>query len=222
MRRPQTASATAEKSDSGEKPAAAEKIVPGDRIRNRSAKHEAVLETAVALFNEKGFHATSLDDVAARLHVTKPSIYHYVSSKDEILFACVKRGLQQILAAIEALPDGRRSGHDRLEAAMTGYALAMTEDFCRCVTRTADSELAEPSRVEFRRLKREIDQVMRSLVQAGMDDGSLRPGEPRIVTFTLTGALNWIGRWYEPSRGLPPGEVASGVVATLLTGLRSA
>jgi AcrR family transcriptional regulator len=195
--------------------------VPGDRIRNRSVKHEAVLATAVELFNEKGFHATSLDDVAARLNVTKPTIYHYASSKDEILFACAKRGLQQILAAIEALPDGRRSGHDRLEAAMTGYALVMTEDFCRCVTRTADSELTEPSRREFRRLKREIDQVMRDLVQAGMDDGSLRAGDPVIVTFTLTGALNWIGRWYEPTGELSPDAIARGAVATLLAGLRS-
>lgn len=208
MRRPQAASSVA-------------RAVPGDRIRNRSVKHEAVLATAVELFNEKGFHATSLDDVAARLNVTKPTIYHYASSKDEILFACVKRGLQQILAAIEALPDGRRSGHDRLEAAMTGYALVMTEDFCRCVTRTADSELTEPSRREFRRLKREIDQVMRDLVQAGMDDGSLRAGDPVIVTFTLTGALNWIGRWYEPTGELSPDAIARGAVATLLAGLRS-
>lgn len=202
--------------------APSETVVPGDRIRNRRVKYEAVLAAAVALFNEKGFHATSLDDVAARLKVTKPTIYHYASSKDEILFACVKRGLEMILAAIDALPDGRRSGHDRLEAAMTGYALAMTQDFCRCVTRTADNELSEPSRREFRRLKREIDQVMRHLVHAGMEDGSLRPGHPVIVTFTLTGALNWIGRWYEPSRELRPDTVAHGAVATLMAGLRAA
>lgn len=196
------------------------KAVPGDRIRNRSLKHEVVLETAVSLFNEKGFHATSLDDVAARLKVTKPTIYHYASSKDEILFDCVKRGLHKILAAIEALPDGPRSGHDRLEAAMHGYALVMTESFCKCVTRTADSELTETSRLEFRRLKRQIDHVMRGLVKAGMEDGSLRPGDPLIVTFALTGSLNWIGRWYEPARGLEPEEVARGVVATLMSGLR--
>lgn len=207
-------------SSASETSAPAEKIVPGDRIRNRSVKYEAVLAAAVALFNERGFHATSLDDVAARLKVTKPTIYHYASSKDEILFACVKRGLEMIISAIDALPDDRRSGHARLEAAMTGYAHAMTQDFCRCVTRTADNELSEPSRREFRRLKREIDTVMRQLVQAGMDDGSLRPGNPVIVTFTLTGALNWIGRWYEPSRELLPETIVTGAVATLMTGLR--
>ncbi|MDF2142879.1 TetR/AcrR family transcriptional regulator [Paenirhodobacter sp. CAU 1674] len=195
--------------------------VPGDRRRNREVKREAVLAAAVSAFNEKGFRAASLDDVAARLGVTKPTIYHYARNKDEILFDCVKRGLEIILEAIAALPQDKRLGRDRLEAAMTGYAFAMTQDFCRCVTRTADTDLAEPSRKEFRKLKRHIDDVMRGLVQAGMDDGSLRAGDARIVTFTLTGALNWIGRWYEPTGQLSRDAVTSGVVATLMAGLSS-
>lgn len=193
--------------------------VPGDRSRNHKEKRDAVLAAAAALFSIKGFRATSLDDVAASLGVTKPTIYHYVKSKDDILFDCVKRGLGMILEAVEELPEDRRSGRDRLEAAMQGYALAMTQDFCRCVTRTSDTELSELSRREFRKLKREIDDVMRNLVQAGMDDGSLRAGDPRMVTFTLTGALNWIGRWYEPTGGISGEEVAQGVVSTLMAGL---
>ncbi len=194
--------------------------IPGDRLRRRGdVKREVVLETAVAMFNEKGFRATSLDDVAKQLGVTKPTVYQYVSGKEEILFDCVKRGLEMIRTAAETVPEGRHTGRDRLEAVMHSYAIAMTKDFCRCVTRIADSELSEDSRREFRRLKREIDALLREIVQSGMDDGSLQPGDPRIITFTLSGALNWIGRWYEPSGQMSPEFIASNMVRTLLGGL---
>lgn len=196
------------------------RAVPGDRKRHRThLKREVVLETAVTLFNERGFRTTSLDDVARRLGVTKPTIYQYVASKDEILFDCVIRGLEMIRTAAETATQGHHTGRDKLEAAMHAYAIAMTKDFCRCVTRTADSELSEDSRKEFRRLKRNIDEMMRGMVRAGIADGSLRGGDLRMITFTLTGTLNWIGRWYEPTGELSPEFIASNVVRTLMTGL---
>lgn len=193
--------------------------VPGDRLRRHDVKRDVVLAAAVALFNAKGFRATSLDDVAARLGVTKPTIYHYVASKDDILFDCVARGLDMILRAAKSVPQDTGTGRDRLQAVLISYALAMTQDFCRCVTRTADTELGEESRRKFRALKRDIDMAIRHIVKSGMDDGSIRRGDVRLMTFTLTGALNWIGRWYEPSRGMTPEDVARGIVDTLIAGL---
>lgn len=205
--------------------AAAGSAVPGDRRRHRAdVKREVVLATAVAMFNEKGFRGTSLDAVAAKLGVTKPTIYQYVASKDEILLDCINHGLNRIraaLATVPTVPNGEPSGRDRLRAAMRSYAVVMTEDYCRCVTRTADSELGPETRAKFRKLKREIDLILRELVQSGMDDGSLRAGDPRIITFTLTGALNWIGRWYEPGGDMAPEHVADNVVGTLLQGLET-
>jgi hypothetical protein len=51
-----------------------------------------VLRAAVQMFNEKGFHQTSLDDVAARLGISKPTIYHYLGNKDQVLLECVTAG----------------------------------------------------------------------------------------------------------------------------------
>ena len=62
-----------------------------DRQQQREAKRHAVLQAAAQLFNE-GFHATSLDDIAARLNVSKPTLYYYVKNKDEILLQCVRQG----------------------------------------------------------------------------------------------------------------------------------
>src|SRR3546814_6423581 len=56
------------------------------RDQARNAKKEAVLRAAVDLFNERGFHATSLDDIASRLGITKKAIYNYFGNKDQVLF----------------------------------------------------------------------------------------------------------------------------------------
>ena len=92
-----------------------------ERERLRASKREAVLRTAAQLFNEKGFHATSLDDVAERLHITKPTLYYYIRSKDEILFECVSIGLQMLEDAIQAERAGGGRAIVQLLAAMRSY-----------------------------------------------------------------------------------------------------
>ena len=190
-----------------------------ERERDRELKREAVLLTAVELFNERGFHATSLDDVAEALNVTKPTIYHYFSTKDEILFECVRRGVESIRDAGIAVEKQGGNGMERLKAHMRNYALVMSEAFGMCVTRTADHDLSERSRARFRALKRETDLTLRRVVEEGMRDGSIAPGDARLVTFTLAGALNWIARWYDPKGPLTREQIADGCVATLVQGL---
>lgn len=189
------------------------------RPREREAKKEAVLRTAVALFNERGLHGTSLDDVAKALNVTKPTIYHYFSGKDEILFECVRRGVDSIRQAGEAAAMNGGSAMERLKAYMREYAIVVTTDFGICVTRTADHELSAAARARFRAGKREIDNALRRVVEEGMKDGSIAKGDARMMTFTLTGALNWIAQWYDPKGPSTAEEVAAACVATLVKGL---
>lgn len=189
-----------------------------EREIERVDKREALLHAAVRSFNDKGFHATSLDDVAASMNVTKPTIYYYLGNKDEILFECVRRGLTNIREIIQTVEEAGGTGFERFRALMLGYARIMTEDFGMCITRTADHELSPESRAKFRALKREIDDTIRRVVEEGMADGSIRPGDPKIVTFVATGSLNWIARWYDPAGNMSAEEVARSCVDTLIEG----
>jgi AcrR family transcriptional regulator len=192
---------------------------PEERERERVMKREAVLRMAVKSFNEKGFHATSLDDVAAQLNVTKPTIYHYFASKDDILFECVRRGLEGIREAAEAVERNGGSGLERLKALMRDYALIMTRDFGMCVTRTADHELSVESRALFRQLKRQIDMTVRTVIEDGIRDGSIRAGDVRLMSFTIAGALNWIARWYNADGEMSPETIADGCIDMIVGGI---
>lgn len=194
-------------------------LKPEERKRERNEKREAVLSAAVKSFNEQGFRATSLDDVAASLNVTKPTIYYYFKTKDDILFECVRRGLEGIRDAAEAVEATNGAGMDRLRALLNDYAVTMTKDFGMCVIRTSDHELTPESRTKFRALKREIDETIRRVIEDGMADGSIARGDARIATFTVTGALNWIAKWFDPSGPMSSEEVAAAAVETLMAGL---
>src|ERR1041384_1246347 len=68
----------------------------------RALKREAVILAAARAFRERGYHNTSLDDLAASLKVTKPTLYLYVPNKEAILFECFKAGLAQIQDTLES------------------------------------------------------------------------------------------------------------------------
>lgn len=141
-----------------------------ERERQREIKRLAVLQAAAQLFNERGFHATSLDDVAARLKVSKPTVYYYVKNKEDILLQCVRQGLQMTLDEIEA---SRRAGGqaiDQLIACMQVYGRMVTMDFGMCLIRVGDEGLTPDSRAQLRQLKSAIDTEFRQLVVAGMKE----------------------------------------------------
>ena len=189
------------------------------RERQREAKRHAVLQAAAQLFNERGFHATSLDDIAARLNVTKPTLYYYVKNKDEILLQCVSQGLTMMLEGIDASRAAGGKAIDQLITCMQVYARIVTQDFGMCLIRVGDEQVPPESRKELRRLKAAIDQEFRRLVAEGVAEGSLAPCDPKMTAFVIAGALSWIGRWYKPGGQYTPEQVAAQCIDTLLGGV---
>jgi AcrR family transcriptional regulator len=192
---------------------------PLDRGQERAIKRDAVLRAAAQLFNEFGYHATSLAMVAERLQVTKPTLYYYIRNKEEILFECVRLGLELLRAAIDDAAASGGTVLDKLKAAMHEYAMIVTCDFGMCLIRVGEDPLAPASRKKLRRLKGELDHEFRALIEQGIAEGSLAPCDPKLAAFTLAGALSWIGRWYDPKGSLGAEDVAQHCTDLLLNGL---
>ncbi|MET0239212.1 MAG: TetR/AcrR family transcriptional regulator [Sphingobium sp.] len=186
----------------------------------RERKRDAILIEAVRMFNERGYQATSLDDVAARLGVSKPVVYHYLGTKEQVLMRCMARGLQELQAAFDVARDEPGTGLDRLRRYLVGYAQVNMTDFGRCVIRTGDEVLSPESRAAFRSDKRKIDAQLRALVTEGVEDGSVVVADVRFATFAIAGALNWPARWHREDGEQSTGEIADKLAAFLVDGLR--
>lgn len=190
-----------------------------ERDRERHEKRDAVLRVAVSMFNERGFHATSLDDVGARLKVRKPTIYHYFGNKELILLECLKRGLDQLTAAANVAAEEPGDGMHRLRAFLKRYGEINMSDFGKSVVLTGEEVLSPDIAEQIRKMKREVDEAMRKLILAGMDDGSIAPGNVRLIAFTLAGALNSPARWYDPGKSESEQDIAAAIVDILTKGL---
>ncbi len=191
-----------------------------ERRNEREEKRVAVLRTAAQAFNEMGYYNTSLDDIARRLNVTKPTIYYYVKNKEEILFECVRIGLERLDSASSSVIGHGGTAYEELVAVMAAYVEVVTMDFGMCVIRVGEEPLTEDSRRTLRGLKRRIDLKFRTLIERGIAEGSIVPCDPKMAAFTLSGALSWIARWYSPDGPMDPATIARDSIALLMNGLR--
>lgn len=188
------------------------------KAEQRAAKRLALLRAAARMFNAQGYHATSLDDVAASVGVTKPTIYHYLGNKEQVLLECMTIGLVELQEAAAEARDRSGRAIDRLRAFLVRYAQVNMADFGQCVIRTGDELLSPAGLARMRDLKRPIDAAMRTMIAEGIEEGSIAPCDAKLLAFTIAGALNWPARWYNAAGERSAAELAEAMVAMLATG----
>jgi len=165
-----------------------------------------VLRAAARIFNRRGFHAATLDDVADHLGVTKPAIYYYAKSKDELLSACAQMALEdleQALAATKELPAA-----ERLRRFFARYAEIICADFGRCLVMIEPRHLAPKLRKINVDGRRELNRGLRDIIRQGIADGTYRPCDDLAVASAMFDAFNGLAKWFNPKGPTPlPGMV---------------
>jgi AcrR family transcriptional regulator len=164
----------------------------------RDLVEKQIMERATALFAERGFAGTSLQEIADAIGLTRPALYHYVASKDELLGRLVNEITEQP-AGIHEHNDLEPA--DRLHQMVTASALhqvAAPERF-RLMIRS-EAELPEPLSREYERSRRQVLKEFVRAIQDGIDAGAFRPVDPRLAALGIIGMINWIAWWYRPDR----------------------
>ena len=189
------------------------------RRRARDDKREAVLRMAVQLFLEQGYHRATLNEVANRLNITKPALYNYFRSKEDILFECWTMGQERVEDRITETNAMNGPGLAKLRQIVRAYAEIMASDFGASLVRFNVSDLSEPNQKTTLAGKRRIDRAFRGYIEQGIADGSIKPCDVKLTAFAILGALNWIGHWYKPDGELSPDQIAGDFAARLTDGL---
>ena len=182
---------------------------------------DSLLDVAVAVFNERGYDATSMEELATRLGVTKSAIYHHVSSKVELLRLALDRALDALFAVTEEPGATSGAAIDRLEHVVRGSVrvLAAELPFVTLLLRVRGNSPVEQEALQRRR---RFDRVVTDLVRAAEEEGDVRPDvDPAITSRLLFGTVNSLTEWYRPDGGLSADELADALVATTFQGLRA-
>jgi AcrR family transcriptional regulator len=182
---------------------------------------DSLLDVAVAVFNERGYDATSMEELATRLGVTKSAIYHHVSSKVELLRLALDRALDALFAVTEEPGATTGPAIDRLEHVVRGSVrvLAAELPFVTLLLRVRGNSPVEQAALQRRR---RFDRVVTDLVRAAEEEGDVRPDvDPAITSRLLFGTVNSLTEWYRPDGGLSADDLADALVATTFQGLRA-
>jgi AcrR family transcriptional regulator len=182
---------------------------------------ESLLDVAVAVFNERGYEATSMEDLAARLGITNSASYHHVPSKVELLRLALHRALDALFAVTEEPGATTGPAIDRLEHVVRGSVRVLTAElpFVTLLLRVRGNS---PVESEALRRRREFDRIVTDLVRAAEEEGDVRPDvDPAVTSRLLFGTVNSIAEWYRPGRGLDADALADALVATTFSGLRT-
>jgi AcrR family transcriptional regulator len=182
---------------------------------------DSLLDVAVAVFNERGYDATSMEELATRLGVTKSAIYHHVSSKVELLRLALDRALDALFAVTEEPGATTGPAIDRLEHVVRGSVrvLAAELPFVTLLLRVRGNSPVEQAALQRRR---RFDRVVTDLVRAAEEEGDVRPDvDPAITSRLLFGTVNSLVEWYRPDGGLSADDLADALVATTFQGLRA-
>lgn len=187
----------------------------------RDAKRLSILKAAAHIFNERGFHHTSVADVADALGVSKPFLYYYLKNKDDMLFECSRIATEQLHSMLDEVRSAKLSGWDRLVRLLRGYAQVMTTDFGICLIRnTAPGFLPPEARKKLWAGRRRLNSEVERIIAQGIADGSIRSCDPKIASFALFGAFNWISFWYREDGPLNPETIADYYIDLFARGIQ--
>jgi AcrR family transcriptional regulator len=182
---------------------------------------DTLLDAAVALFNERGYEATSVDEVATRLGVTKSAIYHHVPSKVELLRLALDRALDALFAVTQETGATTGPAIDRLEYVVRGSVrvLAAELPFVTLLLRLRGNTEIERTALQRRR---EFDRIVTGLVRAAEHEGDVRTDvDPAVISRLLFGTVNSLTEWYRPGGDLSADDLADAVVTITFSGLRT-
>ena len=197
--------------------------VPVPRGRGRPARYslDALLELVVAEFNARGYDATSMEDLARATGLTKSSVYHHVSGKEELLRRAVSRALDALFAVLDEPASTQGEPVERLEHVVRRSVdvLAAELPYVTLLLRVRGNTETERGALERRR---ELDRRLAALVQDAIDAGQVRADlDPRLVSRLLFGTVNGVAEWYRADGPHGAHDVGDALVALAFDGLRS-
>ena len=183
---------------------------------------QAILDAAAQVFSQKGYHAASMQDIAEAVNLQKGSLYHYVTSKQEILALLLEQALDLLIQHMETVIAQPLPADAKLRLATAEYLTTILEHKELAAVlllehRSLDPELAASHKSGRNR----FEGLWRELVRQGMEEGIFTHSDPVMAVLAIMGSLNWAITWYRPDGALSPSQIADQFAELILSGLRT-
>lgn len=182
---------------------------------------QEILTVSARMFAERGYVATSLQQIADELDMLKGSLYYYINTKEDLLYEVIRSVYWEGVATLQQLSKGEGSAMVRLRAAIGGHVehlianIAATTVYLHEFTQLSEARQDELSSLDY-------SGWIRDLIKEGQADKSIRQDiDPNLGAMAILGAMNWVYRWYRHG-GNTPEEIGNEFAEVFSSGLSAA
>lgn len=180
------------------------------------------MKAAAGAFRRLGYHGATLEEIAAALPMKKGNLYYYFRSKEDILFACHQYSMDRLLDVLGTVEKSDLSPEHRLRRLIESFVHTILDDLGGTAL-FLDVKVLGARHLKLAIARRdEFDHGIRRIIQQGIDWGVFDPRvDPKLMSFAMLGAVNWIPRWYSPDGPAGSQVIADRFAEYLIAGLRA-
>ncbi|KAA3438209.1 TetR/AcrR family transcriptional regulator [Rufibacter hautae] len=188
--------------------------------KKKEIRRESIMEEAARLFKQKGFGGTSMRDLAERVGMDAATMYHYISSKDEILKTICFDIASIYITQLAEIEKANTPFIDKLKALVRLHIHLMATKGAEVSVANNDWKyLATESLAEFKDLRSQYEKGLSKVIEQGIQAGELEEVNQSVALFTLLSAVRWVELWWRPNRGISLEELEDTILTILFNGL---
>ena len=181
------------------------------------SKEQEIITVAARLFKEKGYRATTLEDIAAAVGMLKGSLYYYIRSKEELLYLVVRDPIRQAYNKLEEIVTSEAPVKVKIAQAIVNHMTVFHQHYPHIAVYLHDyhhlMQQLEKTTIET---PRHYHQLWATLLEQGVATGEVRSDlDIKVTGYAILGMCNWIYRWYNP-QGMLSAEEIAGIFTTLV------
>ncbi len=184
-------------------------------------RQDEVFAVAERLFARRGFHATSVRDIAESMQIKGGSLYAHIESKDDLLWEILNSAAHRFFKAAEPIVAADMVPIQKLRRLIAAHVRVVTGNLNAAAIYTTEWRcLEEPRRAEFLAQRDAYERMVRDLVSECIREGTFAAVEEKFATLLILSSINWIYQWYRPEGPMTPDEIASKLTDMIFNGLR--
>lgn len=188
----------------------------------QNERWQEILAVAARLFSEKGYIATTMDDIAAELHVTKPALYYYIKTKHDLLYEICEKAVTKLMEGAQQIDAGADSAERELRELIRWHVRMFAENGDILNVYLADEgELPPDKRDHIRSMSREYEHMYRRILRRGIDEGLFREMDVPMTVRAISGMCNWLSNWYRTDGDLSAGQIADIFLDFIMGGIKT-
>lgn len=187
------------------------------------ARRQEVVDAAARLFAERGYHATSIEDLLAATGLTRGGLYHYMDGKQDLLIAVLDELMDPLLERARALVAQPGTPEEHLRAVTRTWLehVAAHRDHMVVFNQERRTLERQPGWRHVRSARRAFERLLAGVLRRGLDEGDFRAADPQLALLALLGMGNYTAQWFAPGGRLDATGIADGYCDLLLAGIRA-